>query len=65
MPVVTLVGRTVMGRAGFSLAMNLGLKEIVAVTPDDYVRVAVELTSHLGRLSALRAGLRKRMQESR
>lgn len=63
-PVVTLVGRTVMGRAGFSLAMNLGLQELVATTPDDYVRVAIELTSDLPRLSALRAGLRKRMQES-
>ena len=63
-PVVTLAGKTVMGRAGLSLAMNLGLKELVASTPDDFVRVAAELTSDLPHLGALRAGLRKRMRES-
>jgi predicted O-linked N-acetylglucosamine transferase (SPINDLY family) len=63
-PVVTLVGKTVMGRAGLSLAMNLGLNELVASTPDEFVRVAVNLVNDLPRLSALRAGLRKRMQES-
>jgi protein O-GlcNAc transferase len=63
-PVVTLAGDTVMGRAGVCLAMNLGLPELIARTPRDYVRVAVELTSDLPRLGALRAGLRPRMERS-
>jgi len=63
-PVVTLVGKTVMGRAGLSFAMNLGMSELVARTPGDFVRIAVELTSDLPRLGTLRAGLRKRMRES-
>jgi predicted O-linked N-acetylglucosamine transferase (SPINDLY family) len=63
-PVVTLVGPTVVGRAGLCHAMNLGLPELVAKAPDDYVRIAVELTGDLGRLSQLRAGLRARMERS-
>jgi protein O-GlcNAc transferase len=63
-PVVTLVGSTVVGRAGLSQAMNLGLPELVARTADEYVRIALELSSDLDRLSALRAGLRTRIKMS-
>jgi predicted O-linked N-acetylglucosamine transferase (SPINDLY family) len=63
-PVVTLVGRTVIGRAGFCFAMNLGLTELIATTPGEYLRIAVELSGDLPRLSALRAGLRSQMEAS-
>jgi predicted O-linked N-acetylglucosamine transferase (SPINDLY family) len=63
-PVVTLVGRTVVGRAGLCQAMNLGLPELVATTPDEYVARAVDLTRDLNRLGELRAGMRDRMTRS-
>ena len=33
-PIITLVGKTVVGRAGWSLLSNLGLQELAAQTPD-------------------------------
>jgi predicted O-linked N-acetylglucosamine transferase (SPINDLY family) len=63
-PVVTLVGKTVVGRAGLCQAMNLGLPELVATSPDAYVERAVELAGDLSRLSDLRGRLRGRMQNS-
>jgi predicted O-linked N-acetylglucosamine transferase (SPINDLY family) len=63
-PVVTLAGSTVAGRAGLSQATNLGLPELVATTPDDFVRAAVALCGDLDRLTELRAGLRRRMESS-
>src|SRR5262249_31145901 len=42
-PVVTLVGQTVVGRAGASQLMNLELSELIARTPQDYVGVAATL----------------------
>ena len=63
-PVVTLVGPTVVGRAGLCQLMNLGLPELIASSPEEYVRVAAELAQDLPRLSDLRATLRDRMQAS-
>jgi protein O-GlcNAc transferase len=63
-PVVTLVGSTVVGRAGLSQAMNLGLPELVAWSPDEFVNVAVRLAKDSDRLDGLRAGLRARMEGS-
>ena len=63
-PVVTLVGATVVGRAGLCQATNLGLPELVARTPDEYVSIAVDLCKDLERLAHLRAGLRSRMEKS-
>ena len=37
-PVVTLVGPTVVGRAGLCQLMNLGLPELIASSPEQYVR---------------------------
>jgi predicted O-linked N-acetylglucosamine transferase (SPINDLY family) len=64
-PVVTLVGETVVGRAGLSQLSNIGLTELVAKNADEFVKVAVELALDPARLHALRDGLRARMQESR
>jgi protein O-GlcNAc transferase len=63
-PVVTLVGRTVVGRAGVCQLMNLGLPELIAESPEQYVRIAAELARDLSRLSALRAALRDRLRAS-
>jgi predicted O-linked N-acetylglucosamine transferase (SPINDLY family) len=63
-PVVTLLGRTVVGRAGLSQLTNLGLEELAAATPDDFVRLATDLAGDLPRLAALRAGHRERMLRS-
>ena len=40
-PVVSLAGRTAVGRAGLSILSNVGLPELVANTPEEYVRLAV------------------------
>ena len=60
-PVVTLVGQTVVGRAGLSFASNLGLPELVAETPDAFVDAALALARDPSRLAALRAELRDRL----
>ena len=63
-PIVTLSGGTVLHRAGVSIAMNLGLPELVAGSPDQYVSAATELARDLERLSRLRAQLRSRLAAS-
>jgi FkbM family methyltransferase len=63
-PVVTLVGKTVVGRAGLSQLSNLGLPELATFTPEKFVQLAVDLAKDLPRLRDLRAGLRQRMKAS-
>ncbi len=63
-PVITLVGPTVLGRAGLCYARNLALPELVATTPDQYVAIAAELARDLSRLERLREELRARMERS-
>ncbi|HEX5099807.1 MAG TPA: hypothetical protein VFV94_09925, partial [Polyangiaceae bacterium] len=63
-PTVTLVGHTVVGRAGVSLAMNLGMPQLIATTEEEYVAVASSLASDLEHLSALRRTLRARLEQS-
>jgi predicted O-linked N-acetylglucosamine transferase (SPINDLY family) len=63
-PVVTLVGKTVVGRAGLSQLTNLGLCELNANTPEEFVAIAAALAGDLARLSELRRALRECMQSS-
>jgi protein O-GlcNAc transferase len=63
-PVITLVGQTVVGRAGLSQLTNLGLPELIANTPDQYLQIAAKLSGDLPRLVELRRTLRDRMQTS-
>jgi predicted O-linked N-acetylglucosamine transferase (SPINDLY family) len=63
-PVITLVGQTAVARAGLSLLINLGLPELIAETPEQFVSIAVELTNDLPRLRNLRKTLRDRLQAS-
>jgi protein O-GlcNAc transferase len=63
-PVVTRVGRTVVGRAGYSQLANLGLSELVAWSDEEFVSIAARLAADRPRLSNLRSTLRARMERS-
>jgi len=63
-PTLALVGKTVVGRAGWSLLSNLRLPELAALTPDQYVALAAGLAGDLPRLQELRTTLRQRMRSS-
>ena len=63
-PVVTLVGRTVVGRAGVCQLMNLNLPELIGQTPERYVEIAASLAGDPARLGDLRSTLRRRMEQS-
>ena len=63
-PVVTLAGKTVFGGAGLSQLSNLGLPELIARTPQQYVEIAVGLAKDLPRLAEMRRTLRPRMAAS-
>jgi predicted O-linked N-acetylglucosamine transferase (SPINDLY family) len=60
-PVVTLSGQTAVGRGGRSILSNLGLSELTAFTPDQYVRIATDLARDRDRLIELRGTIRGRM----
>ena len=63
-PVVTLVGKTVVGRAGFSQLMNLGLPDLIGKDPNEYVSIVEQLARSPDRLRELRSTLRQRMKSS-
>jgi len=63
-PVVSLSGQTAVGRAGKSILTNVGLPELVAKTPEEYVEIAVKLAGDLPWLAELRKTLRQRMEHS-
>ncbi len=63
-PVITLVGKTVVGRAGLSQLTNLGLPEFIAHTREQFVQIAVSLSENTPRLAEVRRTLRPRMMAS-
>jgi protein O-GlcNAc transferase len=63
-PVVALAGGTCVSRQGVRFLRSVGLDELIADTPEAYVRLATELGSDLRRLATLRGGLRERMSRS-
>jgi predicted O-linked N-acetylglucosamine transferase (SPINDLY family) len=63
-PVVTLAGRSHVARVGVSLLSTIGLPELIAASPDEYVRIAVDLANDLPRLAQIRSSLRQRMIQS-
>ncbi len=63
-PTLTLLGTTVVGRAGWSQLCNLDLTELAAETPEQYVAIATQLAGDLSRLQELRGTLRQRMLQS-
>jgi predicted O-linked N-acetylglucosamine transferase (SPINDLY family) len=63
-PVISLAGQRHVSRVGVSLLSNVGLPELIAQTPEQYVRIATDLAKDLPRLAELRRTLRARMQAS-
>jgi predicted O-linked N-acetylglucosamine transferase (SPINDLY family) len=63
-PVVTLRGNTAVGRGGASILQTIGVPELIAESPEQYVSVATSLANDLPRLAALRESLRPRMKAS-
>jgi predicted O-linked N-acetylglucosamine transferase (SPINDLY family) len=63
-PVVTLAGDSHVARVGVSLMTNVGLPELVAQSPAEYVDIAATLAADLARLEGIRAGLRQQMEQS-
>jgi predicted O-linked N-acetylglucosamine transferase (SPINDLY family) len=60
-PVVTLSGKTAVGRVGRSILSNVGLTELVAESADRYVQIAIGLANDPDRLKQLRGELRPRL----
>lgn len=58
-PVIALAGRTHASRVGTSLLRRVGLADLVAENPDEYVRIARSLAADPTRLGALRSGMRQ------
>jgi protein O-GlcNAc transferase len=63
-PVVTLAGQAHAGRVGASLLHNVGLDELVAGEPAQFLAIAKELAGDQQRLATLRGGLRADMSRS-
>jgi predicted O-linked N-acetylglucosamine transferase (SPINDLY family) len=63
-PVITLAGQTHVSRVGVSLLTNLGLVDLIAQSPQEYIRIAAELAQDLPRLHNLRSTLRQRLEQS-
>jgi predicted O-linked N-acetylglucosamine transferase (SPINDLY family) len=63
-PVVSLIGKTAVGRAGLSILTNAGLPELAAAAPDRYIEIASALAGDPARLANLRSTMRQRMSAS-
>ncbi len=63
-PVITHRGDRHSSRVGTSLLVNLGLEELIAESPDEYIKIAIDLAVDIQRLANMRAGLRQRMMDS-
>ncbi len=63
-PLITLAGQTDVGRSGVFLLAHVGMEELVAQTPQEYMQKAVELANDLPRLINYRAALRQRLLQS-
>jgi predicted O-linked N-acetylglucosamine transferase (SPINDLY family) len=63
-PVITRAGQDHVSRVGVSLLSNVGLPELIAQTPEQYVRIATDLAGDLPRLAELRSTLRDRLRGS-
>ena len=63
-PFVALAGRTHVARVGVSLLTRIGLERLVARDEEEYIALAVGLAADREALTALRSGMRRRMQSS-
>jgi predicted O-linked N-acetylglucosamine transferase (SPINDLY family) len=63
-PLVTLAGKNYVSRQGLTLLTHVGLADLAATTPDQYVKIAVALAGDRARLTQLRGRLREKMEAS-
>jgi predicted O-linked N-acetylglucosamine transferase (SPINDLY family) len=63
-PVVSLAGNCYAARFGSSALRVLGLEDLIATSPAQYIEVSAQLARDAGRLAELRGQLRLRMQNS-
>jgi predicted O-linked N-acetylglucosamine transferase (SPINDLY family) len=63
-PVITLAGQSHVSRVGASLLSNVALKKLIANSPDEFIRIAVDLARDGAALQNMRSGLRSTMQKS-
>jgi len=63
-PVVTLCGKVHLARVGASILGILGLSDLVASAPQEYVRIARQLAIDVERRRVLRSEMRARMRAS-
>jgi protein O-GlcNAc transferase len=60
-PVVTLFGRTAVGRGSATILSSIDAPELIARSPEEYIQIANDLAHDLPRLKELSASLRQRM----
>jgi predicted O-linked N-acetylglucosamine transferase (SPINDLY family) len=63
-PTVTLAGKTASGRAGLGIFATLGMPELAAHTPEEFVKIAADLAGDSQRLAHFRATLRSQLMQS-
>jgi predicted O-linked N-acetylglucosamine transferase (SPINDLY family) len=63
-PTVTRQGDNYASRFGGSTLVSLGLTDLIAGSPDEYVEIIARLAGNLDSLAALRRSLRQRLSES-
>ncbi|MEA2710294.1 MAG: hypothetical protein QOF78_2895 [Phycisphaerales bacterium] len=63
-PVVVMAGQTHVSRVGVSLLTSVGLTELIAKTPEEYVQIATMLARDVPRLVSLLQTMRQRMRAS-
>jgi len=63
-PVISLIGETLVSRYSMEILHHAGLGELAAETPEAYVTCALDLACDLDRLRTFRTSLRERMATS-
>jgi len=63
-PVVSLKGKTAVGRGGASVLSNVGMPGLIANTQEEYISIAKNLAADREGLAAIRKGLREKLEKS-
>ncbi|MHB1514319.1 MAG: tetratricopeptide repeat protein [Acidiferrobacteraceae bacterium] len=63
-PVITMTGQTLASRSGASLLATVGLSDLIATSPVEYVQIATRLAGDTEHMAQLRMQLRARMAKS-
>jgi predicted O-linked N-acetylglucosamine transferase (SPINDLY family) len=57
-------GNTYLSRQGVTVLTCVGMSELIAQTPEQYIQMALDLGNDIQRLKQLRAGLRDKLKRS-